>query len=232
MVKQIYITLAVGGLLLGVSGQVLALGTGIPVCSAGEITNQYVDQFRSRDAGEWVGVEDKLAESAYNALKGNYSEANFKTMLKQLSSSEGVAKTNQGTEKVVGEDFELSRCAKNTSDLSSTFNSSVSYPPKEEDRVGMSTSAKDAREDERLSSIEAAGTTGLAKSWLIQTEAAEVAQAISHTKRVLDQASSQMSVMALIMVMQEVARKDLNTRVSLLGDDLTNVGLMALEENM
>ena len=84
----------------------------------------------------------------------------------------------------------------------------------------------------RQKAQERAATTGLAKAWTAQKEAAEAGKAVGHTQEELDKAQSQLAVMGTILRLQEESQKSMNTRLSIKADDLIQMGLTALGENI
>ena len=83
----------------------------------------------------------------------------------------------------------------------------------------------------RWYSIQQAATSGLAKAWIAQSDTSDIAEAISKTQEELNNADSQMDVFGTLVRLQEETQKNLNSRFSLVADDVMASGLFVLETN-
>jgi len=202
----------------------------------GEVLTQMVDATQSNANSDLVQTKLNLVDSILHGLKKGYHGDSVKKNLKKalLSSSEAVTGKYEGLDTVMGLGstygrIQIKKCGGNLSEVIDRIKESLMLPAKDSDRDELTTSEMDRRATNRENTIEDAGTTALAKAWIVETEGAAVAGAISNTQEELKNAESQMTVLVSILRLQEETQKNVNTRLSLLGDDLINVGLMALD---
>ena len=219
-----------------------ALATGVPVYSASEVVNMAVDQFQNNTMRGLIDIHNELVQSALDAVGGpnSFSVGSFKKNLKEnltepskaVSGYDGLM-TLLGPNSEFGE-IKVKKCGGNMDEVKARLDETIVYPAKEEGsdgRVGMTETERTKMESNRAQALERAATTGLAKAWTVQSEAAEVAEAISDTQEELDNADSQLAVIATILRLQEETQKNLNTRLSIMSDDLIETGIVALDGN-
>lgn len=236
--KRLYTYLALAGVIMAGTG---AMASGVPVYGWGEVINQTLDNGKSDYIRDLVETQKRLVNTTLDAVgspetfRASSVQKNLKDSLTDISKS--VTGRYEGLQNVLGEKSEygriaIAKCGKDIEKVAERLNETVTYPAKEEDRLKMTTAEKNKRAQERAVSMERAATTGLAKSWLAQAETSNVAEAIADTQKELDNAASQQAVLATLMRLQEETQKNINTRLSLMGDDLISTGLVALEGNI
>jgi len=228
-----------------VMATVPALATGVPVYSAGEVVTQAVDQFENNTTRGLIDVHNELVQSALDAVGGpnSFSVGSFKKNLKEnLTEPSKAVSGYDGLMTLLGSDSEfgeikVKKCGGNMDEVKARLDETIVYPATEEAKDGskgrltMTGAERNKMEANRAKALERAATTGLAKAWTVQSEAAEVAEAISDTQEELDNADSQLAVIATILRLQEETQKNLNTRLSIMSDDLVETGIVALDGN-
>ena len=217
-----------------------AAAGGVPVYSHGEIVGQVIDQYKNIFDKGLIDVHNELMQSALDAVgsPNSFSSAGFKSSLKKTLKPVSLAVSGYdglmpllGPKSKFGE-IKVLKCGGNVDDVVQRLNETVVYPAKREDRLKLSTPKRDEMAANRGMTMERASTTGLAKAWTVQGDTAKVAEALKDTQTELDKAESQMAAMATILRLQEETQKNLNTRLSIMADDLTQTGLAALEGNI
>ncbi|MBQ7413633.1 MAG: hypothetical protein IJV07_05130 [Alphaproteobacteria bacterium] len=235
--KHLYYLALVGIMMVGTG----AMASGVPVYGWGEVINQTLDNGKGDYIRDLVETHKRLVNTTLDAVGSpeTFSASSLKKNLKDslTDMSEAVTGQYEGLQNVLGEGSEygriaIAKCGKNIEQVAERLNETVTYPAKEADRLKMTTAEKNKRAQERAVSMERAATSGLAKAWLAQSETANVAEAIADTQKELDNAESQQAVLATLMRLQEETQKNINTRLSLMGDDLISTGLVALEGNI
>ena len=234
--KKLYTYLTLAGV-VAVAPSVWA--GGIPIWSYGEVITQMVDNTQSNAVADLVQTKWNLVNSTLDGLRSGFSAGSIKKNLKKNLTATSGAITGQyeGLENVLGKDssygqIKVKKCGGNISDVANRVKESLTLPATESDRSDLKTSEKSKREANRNASIESAATSALAKAWIVETEAATVAEAISNTQEELDKAKSQMTVLVSILRLQEETQKNINTRLSLMGDELISTGLTALDSGL
>lgn len=222
-----------------------ALATGVPVYSAGEVVNMAVDQFENNTTRGVIDIHNELVQSALDAVGGpnSFSVGSFKKNLNKslTEASEAVSgydglMTLLGPKSEFGE-IKVKKCGGNMDEVKTRLDETIVYPATDEGKDGakgrldMTEEQRTKMEENRASALERAATTGLAKAWTVQAESAKVAEAISDTQEELDNADSQLAVIATILRLQEETQKNLNTRLSIMSDDLVETGIVALDGN-
>lgn len=235
--KKRYIRLLMLGL---VAMTTSAMASGVPVFSISEVANMGVDQFKSDDVKKLVNLHDELVRSTWDALGSpvTFSVKSMKgEMKKSLSDASQAVGTYDGLLSVLGPkseygEIKVKKCGGNADEVNQRIGETLAIPPKASEAIKLSSAEKNKRKKERAVSLERNATAGLAESWIAQAESADIAEGIANTKDELDQAESQMQVLATLLRLQEETQKNLNTRLSIMADDLTNTGLVALDSNM
>ena len=108
------------------------------------------------------------------------------------------------------------------------------YPATQKERLKISEENFERLVTERKKAIEHAATAGLARAWIAEKEASDVAASLPTLVKELGSPNmdSQMDAMVQILRLQEEAFKNMNTRTTLMAEELKNTGLAALEGNM
>ena len=243
-----YFTLA--GLIMATAP---VLASGVPVYSTGEVVNMAVDQFENNNTRGLIDIHNELVQSALDAVGGpnSFSVSSFKKNLKKTLTEPSKAISGyDGLQTLLGADSEfgeirIKKCGGNLDEVVDRLDETVVYPALETDgsgrnggdtgtaksRLAMTEEQRTKMEENRAEAMERAATSGLAKAWTVQSETSKVAEAISDTQKELDNAESQLAVMATILRLQEETQKNLNTRLSIMSDDLVETGLSALDAN-
>ena len=223
-----------------------ALASGVPVYSSGEVTTMAVDQFQSNVVHGLVDVQNELVQSALDAVGGPYSFSvnSFQKGLSQaLTPPSKAISAYDGLKTIIGQGSEygaiqVKKCGGNVDDVIQRLDETIVYPAIESAEEGVRTRMSLTEEErnkinnERAKAMERAATNGLAKAWTVQGEAAKIALAISDTQEELENADSQFAVLATILRLQEETQKNLNTRLSIMSDDLVQTGFVALDSNI
>lgn len=244
MLKQVCSYVALLGVLC-VSGHVMA--SGIPVYSYAEMVSQKVDEIKSDVGSKMVETQKKLVDSALNAVGGpeTFSAEALKKQLAGtgkklpalLEPSEVVTGHYEGLQNLLGAASEygqikIKKCGGNANEVIQRLNETIVHPAREADRLKMTTAQLDKIATERLTSLKRSATTGLAKAWVAQSDTSDIAETISKTQTELENADSQMDVFASLVRLQEETQKNLNSRFSLVADDVITQGLSVLDGNM
>ena len=217
-----------------------AFASGVPVYSSGEVTNMSVDNYKSDDVRKLVELQKDLVHTTLDATGGpsTFSASSMKSNLsKNLTEPSDAVGTYDGLATILGAkseygEIKVKKCGGNADEVMTRLSETVAYPPKAKDRLDMSETKKAKVEKERATSIERNATTSLAEAWVVQAETAEVAETLKKTQEELDKAQSQMAVLATLLRLQEETQKNLNTRLSIMSDDMINTGLVALDGNI
>ena len=228
-------------ILLGmIMGSVSAFASGIPVYSYAEMVNQKVDQTKSEVASKMVETQKALVDSVLDAVGGpaTFSPSSLKSELSGAltEGSEAITGQYEGLQNVLGSASEygqikIKKCGENADEVINRLNETLVIPAKSSDRLRMTTEELMRREKESMIAMEQAATTGLAKAWIIQSDTSDIAEAVSATQKELDNADSQMDVFGTLVRLQEETQKNLNTRLSLVSDDVTVSGMFILATN-
>ncbi len=222
-----------------ISGSVM--GSGIPVYSYAEMVTQRVDETKSDVGSKMVETQKELVNSALDAVGGaeTFSANSFQKALKNSLIEPVAAVTGyyEGLQNLLGKGSEygqiqIKKCGGNAAEVMKRLNETIVYPSSQVERLRMTTAELDKRAQERVRSLQNSATAGLAKAWLAQSDTSDIAEAIGKTQQELDNADSQMDVYGSFIRLQEETQKNLNTQLSLIADDVTTLGLMALEGNM
>ena len=222
----------------------------VPTWGKGEVTVQMVDNTQSNAVSDLFQTEQRLVESALKGLKGIHSS---KLVEKALAGdnkkekgdkkgaltepSEAVTGKYEGLENVLGKNssygqIKVKSCGGNIGSVVNRVNEAFALPATQSGREGLTTGEMSKRDSNRNTSIEGAATTALSKAWIVETEAANIAESISDTQEELNKATSQMMVLVTILRLQEETQKSINTRLSLMGDELISSGLAALDSGL
>ena len=235
--RKIYTALVMAGV-VALSSSVLA--SGVPVYGFGEVTNMSVDNYKSDDVRNLVNLQKDLVKTTHDATGSptTFSSGSMKSELSKnlMKSSEAIG-TYDGLATILGPkseygEIKVKKCGGNADEVMSRLSETVAYPPKAEDRLNMSQTKKAKVEKERATSIERNATASLAEAWVVQAETSNVAETLKKTQEELDNAQSQMAVLSTLLRLQEETQKNLNTRLSIMSDDMINTGLVALDGNM
>jgi len=223
--------------LAGVVAVTVPVGAQVPTYGFGEVVTQTVDQMRSETMKDMIQTHKNLMNSALSGLqKGSGSIG--KALEKALTDSSSVITgTYEGLQNLLGKnsaygEIKIKSCGCNADEVVSRIKDKVVYPAKADGNDGYlswSEEKKNKRNWDLSFSQEMASTTALAKAWLAQTDATKVSNMLSKTQDELDNAESQLAVIATILRLQEETQKNVNTRVSIMGDELISSGLNALE---
>ena len=213
---------------------------GIPVYSYSEMVTMKVDETKSDVAAKMVQTQRNLVDSAMNAVGGpeTFSAASLKKGLEQVLAqpSELVTGHYEGLQNLLGSaseygKIEIEKCGGNADEVMKRLNETIAYPAKQADLLKTTTADLNKKAADRVISLQQAATTGLAKAWVAQSDTSDVAKTISKTQEELDNADSQMDVIGTILRLQEETQKSLNSRFSLMADDVITSGLLVLEGN-
>ena len=239
--RKLYICLTLFGVVAFISP---VWGGGVPVWGKGEVTTQMVDNTQSNAASDLFQTEHNLVDSKLRGVKGIYSSGAVKKALckseKECAlrpTSEAITGKYEGLENIMGKNssygqIKCKKCGGNIDSIVNRVNEALALPATQSGREELTTAEIAKRDNNRNASIESAATTTLAKAWIVETEAADIAEAISDTQKELDKATSQMMVMVTILRLQEETQKNVNTRLSLMGDELISTGLTALDSGL
>ena len=234
MMKQKSFYLVLFGLMIGVGN---AMASGIPVYSYAEMVNQKVDEMKSDVVSKMVETQKALMDSASDAIGGpnTFSPNALKSALDEalLPPSNAVTGQYEGLKNILGDaseygQIEIKKCGENADEVIRRLNETIVVPINSAERMQMTTKEVMQREKERVISIQESATTGLAKAWVVQSDTSDVAESISTTQKELDNADSQMDVFATLVRLQEETQKSLNTRLSVISDDVTASSMFAL----
>jgi len=212
---------------------------GIPTWGYGEVITQMIDNTQSNAVSDLVQTEVNLVDSTLDGLKGSYSSSSVRKNLKKalLAPSEAVTGKYEGLQNVLGKgssygQIRVKKCGANISSVVNRVKEALTLPATDKERSELTTQEKNKRESNRNESIETAGKSALAKAWVVEKEAGDIAGAISDTQKELDKAKSHMTVLVTILRLQEETQKNINTRLSLMGDELISTGLTALDSGL
>ena len=214
--------------------------SGVPVYGFGEVTNMSVDNYKSDDVRNLVDLQKELVKTTLDATGGpsTFSSGSMKSNLsKNLLPPSDAVGTYDGLATILGPkseygEIKVKKCGGNADEVMQRLSETVAYPPLMKDRLNLSQAQKNKMENERAASIERNATAGLAEAWVVQAETSEVAENLKKTQKELDNAQSQMAVLATLLRLQEETQKNLNTRISIMADDMINTGLIALDGNI
>jgi len=230
---KLYTYLALAGVLT-VS---LSVGAQVPTYGFGEVVTQTVNQMRSDAIKDLIQTQKNLVNSTLSALKTGAGSVGSEMQKALTDSSSVITGKYEGLQNLLGKDSEygeikIKSCGCNADEVVSRINETVVYPAKEDGddgRTSWSESRKDTRDSDLAYSKEMASTTALAKAWIAQSDASKVTNLLSKTQKELDNAPSQLAVIATILRLQEETQKNINTRASIMGDELISSGLSALD---
>ena len=82
---------------------------------------------------------------------------------------------------------------------------------------------------ERAKALEDSASSALAKAWIVQSESANTAASVGTTKEELSNAESQQSIIGTILRLQDETQKNLNTRMTIMAEELKIDSLIALD---
>jgi len=230
---KLYTYLAV----IGVVAMSAPVWAQVPTYGFGEVVTQTVDQMRSDKMKDMIQTHKNLMNSALSGLKKGGGSVS-KEMEKALTDSSSVVTGKyEGLQNLLGKDspygeIKIKSCGGNADDVVERLNETIVYPAKADGDDGYrswSEKKKDIRNVDLAVSKEMASTTALAKAWIAQTDSTKVSNMLSKTQEELDNDESQLAVIATILRLQEETQKNVNTRVSIMGDELISSGLNALE---
>ncbi|MBR6412473.1 MAG: hypothetical protein IKS41_04865 [Alphaproteobacteria bacterium] len=228
-----YLTLA------GIVAMAPMVAEAYPAWGFGEVLTQMVDNVQSNAVSDIYQTHQNLMKSVLKGTKGSYSSGSVKKKLKKAltSSSEAITGQYEGLDNVLGKNssygqIKVKKCGDNIPSVASRVKSALTLPAKESDRNSLTTAEKNKRDANRNRSIEDSGVTTLAKAWIVETESSNISKAVGSTQKELDGAKSQMMVMVTILRLQEETQKNINTRLSLMGDELITTGLTALDSGL
>jgi hypothetical protein len=240
---KLYTYLALAGI-IGVG--LPAMATGLPTYGFAEIVTMKVDSIKNVATQDLLQTHKNMVRDTLKGLKGAYGEESEAPAEGEesgegeegeeddgellSSGSSAVTGRNEGLQTLLGEGGSLMTCGdKGRESLIELLNKTVVFPGKEEDRKELTTAEDDERQNRLDTAKEMAATTALAKAWLAQAEAANVSETLTKFQTQLGAASSQMEILAIILRLQEETQKNINTRLSVMGDELVSAGLSALD---
>ncbi|MDY6407962.1 MAG: hypothetical protein SPL08_04615 [Pseudomonadota bacterium] len=234
--KKIYTFLTMVGV-VAVGGT--AFASGIPTWGFGEVVSQMVDSTQSNAVSDLIQTEENLVKSTLDGLRKGHSSGSVKKNLKEnlTMPSEAITGRYEGLQNILGKSssygqIRIKKCGANIPSVVNRIKNALTLPATEKDRNDMTTAERQKRANNRKASIESASTAALSKAWIVETEAAKVAASVSSTQEELNEAKSQMTVLVSILRLQEETQKNINTRLSLMGDELVSSGLMALDSGL
>ena len=210
---------------------------GVPTYGFGEVVTQTLDQMRSETMKDMIQTHKNLVNSTLSALKTGAGSVGGEMQKALTDSSSVITGQYEGLQNLLGEDSEygeikIKSCGGNADEVIARLNQTVVYPAKSggsDGRESWSESKKTTRDSDLATSQEMAATTALAKAWIAQTDASKVSNVLSKTQEELDNGKSQLAIIATILRLQEETQKNVNTRVSIMGDELISSGLSALD---
>ena len=82
---------------------------------------------------------------------------------------------------------------------------------------------------ERAKALEDSASSALAKAWIVQSESANTSASVGTTAEELSNAESQQSIIGTILRLQEETQKNLNTRMTIMAEELKMDSLLALD---
>lgn len=218
----------------------VALATGIPVYSYAEMVTQRVDEAKSDVGSKLIETQKKMVDSVLDVVGGpeTFSASSLQAELNKalVEPSEIITGYYEGLQNLLGKDSEygqiaIKKCGGNADEVIQRIKETIVVPAKLSDRLKKTQAELDKMSKERMYSIQQAATSGLAKAWIAQSDTSDIAEAISKTQEELNNADSQMDVFGTLVRLQEETQKNLNSRFSLVADDVMASGLFVLETN-
>ena len=209
----------------------------VPTYGFGEVVTQTVDQSQSDIMKDMIQTHKNLVNSTLSGLKKGACSIGKEMQNALTEPSAVVTGKYEGLQNLLGKDskygeIKIKSCGCNAGEVVERLNQTIVYPATrdgEDGRLSWSEARKSTRNSDLATSKEMASTTALAKAWIAQTDATKVANVLSKTQDELDNAQSQLAVIATILRLQEETQKNVNTRVSIMGDELISSGLNALQ---
>ena len=230
---KLYTYLAMAGVLT----LSFSAGAQVPTYGFGEVVTQTVDQMRSEKTKDLIQTQKNLVNSTLSALKTGAGSVGKEMQEALTGSSVVITGKYEGLQNLLGEDSEygeikIKSCGGNVDEVVARLNETIVYPAKaggSDGRESWSESRKDKRNSDLAYSQEMASITALAKAWTAQKDASQVSNLLSKTQEELNNDVSQLAVIATILRLQEETQKNVNMRVSIMGDELISAGLSALD---
>jgi len=208
-----------------------ALASGLPTYGFAEIVTMKVDSLKNVATQDILQTHKNLVRGALRGVKGGYGAQELLS-----GGSSVVTGRSEGLQTLLGEGDSLMTCGEGAKDslvsLLTDRNRGVVSPATEKDRLELTTANDEARQKRLEKAIEMASTTALAKAWLAQAEAATVSETLSSLQEKLADNATQMDVLTTILLLQEETQKNINVRLSIMGDELVNAGLSALNTGL
>ena len=215
-----------------------AMATGIPVYGFGEIVGQKVDEAKSAVVSDTMNMHEDIIKEMIKSVGGDFDPNALKTELQSALSKPVGLVTGQyeGLKNVLGEasqfgKMEIKKAGESIGSVKERVTDVLAVPAKREEQQKMTTEELAERAKQRAISEEVAATTGLAKSWLAEANVSNVAKTLENTQEELDNAQDIPTIMGSIVRLQEETQKNVNTRLSIMADNLMLTGYEALENS-
>lgn len=218
----------------------VAVASGLPVYSYAEMVTQKVDEIKSDVGSKIVETQKKMVDSVLDVVGGpeTFSSASLQKELNKtlVPPSEIITGYYEGLQNLLGKDsvygeIKIKKCGGNAGEVMKRLHETVVIPAKIEERYKKSNEELKRIDWNRLFSLKQAATSGLAKAWIAQSDTSDIAEAITKTQEELNNADSQMDVFGTLVRLQEETQKNLNSRFSLIADDVMATGLSVLNSN-
>lgn len=252
--NKLYLGLLMGTI-LGLAGAVGA--SGIPIHSGSEATTQAVDGGRSGVLDDMVKLQDKMVDSMQNAIGGretfglNSLRTNLQGALTTTSETVGTATkgvgslvgkasgavtgtmrdTREGVSGKVQEykDVVVKASGEHVGPMKERIKDVMAEPVGWSEKARLTTAEYTQKGIERAKALEDSASSALAKAWIIQSESANTAASVGTTKEELSNAESQQSIIGTILRLQDETQKNLNTRMTIMAEELKIDSLIALD---
>lgn len=229
MMKQLS-KIAMMGLMMGTSA---VWASGIPVFGNAEVTMMSVDQLKSDATREVVETQKNLMNKTMEATGIRTSAEALK---KAYASALTIpSKTVSGVQDAVGEVIDgvvVKPCGGSTKEIMAKLDETIVLPVRDaENQVYLTATEETKRLEQLTKSLENTATMNLSKAWQAQTDLANIAKSADDVMKNLEKADDQLKALAQIMYIQSEMQKNMNTRVSLMADDMTVGSLSALDVN-
>lgn len=220
-----------------------AFATGIPAYGKGEVVNITVDRSKSADDHYVVRTVNALMDNNINITGGpeTYCFKKAQTKLAEVlkAPSAAIQNTKDGLKGIYTSlagyspaTVQVKSCGETTKDIVQEIEKRMTYPATVAERLQLTEKEVANKIKARAISIEQSGKEGLAKAWAIQSEVANVSESLSKLPDELKSVDSQMDAFVYISKILEESYKNMDTRLSVVADDLNNASLLALDGNI
>ena len=241
--------------IMGLAGESGA--TGVPIHSGSEATTQAVDAGRSGVLDDMVKLQDKMVDSMQNALGGRetFGLNSLRTNLQGAltTPSETVGSATRGLGNLIGKasgavtgtiqdtrtgvankaseykEIVVKASGEHIGPMKEKIKGTMEEPAVWSEKARLTTSEYAQRGLERARALEDSASAALAKAWIVQAESANTAASVGTTKDELPNAESQQAIIGTILRLQDETQKNLNTRLSIMAEELKMDSLIALD---